>query len=64
MGGGVMKTEGLFPRVRKRLTELLAGYVQAPAITKDIDNYVVWPGLGDQAGVLGGIALAQRAVSA
>jgi fructokinase len=63
MGGGVMKVDGLFPRVRKRLQGLLNGYVQHGAILDDIDNYVVWPALGDQAGMLGGIALAQRALS-
>jgi fructokinase len=62
LGGGVMKTPGLIPRIRARLLELLAGYVQHPAIVDDIDNFVVPPALGDQAGMLGGIALAQRAL--
>jgi fructokinase len=62
LGGGVMKTPGVIPRIRERLLELLAGYVQHPAIVEDIDNYVVPPALGDQAGMLGGIALARRAL--
>ncbi len=62
LGGGVMKSPGVIPRIRERLLELLAGYVQHPAITEDIDSYVVPPGLGDQAGMLGGIALAQQAL--
>jgi len=61
MGGGVMEVESLFPRVRARLRELLNGYVQHPAIVDDIDGYVVPPALGNRAGMLGGIALAQRA---
>jgi fructokinase len=60
MGGGVMHVASLFPLVRKRLLELLAGYVQHRAITDDIDGFVVPPGLGDQAGVLGAVALGQR----
>jgi fructokinase len=64
LGGGVMKVEGVVPRIRTRLLELLAGYVQHPAIIEDMDNYVVPPGLGDQAGMLGGIALARRALEA
>jgi fructokinase len=60
MGGGVMKVPGLFARVRAKLQESLAGYVAPPAIIDDIDHYVVPPGLGDQAGMLGGVALAQR----
>ena len=60
MGGGVMKAPGLVPRVRAKLQELLAGYVSHPAIIDDIDHYVVPPALGDQAGMLGGVALARR----
>lgn len=60
LGGGVMKVDGLMPRIRTRLLELLAGYVQHSAIVEDVDSYVVPPGLGDRAGMLGGIALAQR----
>ena len=55
-----MKVDGVIPRIRKRLLELLAGYVQHSAIVDEVDSYVVPPGLGDQAGMLGGIALAQR----
>lgn len=64
MGGGVMHAEPLFPLVRERLIELLAGYVQHRAIVEDIEGFVVPPGLGDQAGVLGAVALAKRALSA
>jgi fructokinase len=60
MGGGVMHVESLFPLVRKRLLELLAGYVHHRAIADDIDGFVVPPGLGDKAGMLGAVALAQR----
>jgi fructokinase len=38
----------------------LNGYVQSPAITKDIDEYIVPPGLGSRAGMLGAIALAKE----
>jgi fructokinase len=40
---------------------LLNGYVQAPEILEHIDDYIVPPRLGSRAGVLGAIALAQRA---
>jgi len=61
LGGGVMQQAPLFPLVRARVVDLLAGYVQVAAITEHIDHYIVPPGLGDRAGVLGAIALAQAA---
>jgi fructokinase len=63
LGGGVMKQAGLLPRVRLRLQELIAGYVDAPELTDAIDGYVVAPALGDRAGVLGAIALAEQSTS-
>ena len=61
MGGGVMEQRQLFPLVRGRVRELLNGYLQVPAILDQIDEYIVPPGLGNRAGVLGAIALAQQA---
>lgn len=61
MGGGVMKQAGLFPLVREQLRTLLNGYVQHASLAEDIDRYVVPPGLGDQAGISGALALADRA---
>lgn len=60
MGGGVMQQPALFPLVRREVQELLHGYLQAPAILEQIDDYIVPPALGDRAGVLGAIALAQQ----
>lgn len=61
LGGGVMQQRQLFPLVRRRVQELLNGYLSVPAILDQIDDYIVPPGLGDRAGVLGAIALAQHA---
>lgn len=62
IGGGVMAQEQMFPLVRRKVQTLLAGYVQSPAILGDgIDSYIVPPGLGNMAGVLGAIALAMAA---
>jgi fructokinase len=49
--------------VRQKVQERLNGYVQHPAILTDIQNYIVPPALGNQAGVLGAIALAQAAAA-
>jgi fructokinase len=61
MGGGVMDQRHIFPLLRKNVLELLNGYVQAPELLEDIDAYIVPPGLGGRAGVLGAIALAHEA---
>jgi fructokinase len=61
LGGGVMERAGLRERVGQELVELLAGYLDSPLLGERIEEYVVAPGLGDRAGVLGAIALAQEA---
>ncbi len=60
MGGGVMEQLHLFPLLRQKTQALLNGYVQSPAILEQIDGYIVPPGLGNRAGILGAIALAER----
>ncbi len=61
IGGGVMEQAQLFPIIRNQVQQLLNGYVQSPEIQERIDEYIVPPGLGECAGVLGAIALAERA---
>lgn len=57
LGGGVMEQAHLFPLIRREVVQLLNDYVQAPAITEQIDTYIVPPTLGARAGVLGALAL-------
>jgi fructokinase len=54
LGGGVMHQTGLFPIIREELASLVNGYIRMPD--------VVPPGLGDRAGVLGALILAEEAV--
>ncbi|MCA9965411.1 MAG: ROK family protein [Anaerolineales bacterium] len=61
MGGGVMGQAHIFPLLRQKVQQSLNGYVQAAAILHNIDEFIVPPGLGNLAGVLGSIALAQQA---
>jgi fructokinase len=61
LGGGVMAREGLYPLVRARVRDLLGGYLVSPALAGGLESYIVPPALGDRAGVLGAIALAQTA---
>ena len=59
IGGGVMEQPRLLPMVRSKTRELLGDYVQTPDILEHIDEYIVPPGLGRKAGVLGAIGLAR-----
>ena len=61
LGGGVMQAEALLPLVRKHLTRSLAGYVQVDELIMGMDEYLVAPGLGQQSGILGALALAEHA---
>jgi fructokinase len=60
LGGGVMQNELLFPLIRRNVQKILCGYIEHPKILKDIDHYIVPPGLGPLSGVLGAAALAMR----
>ena len=61
LGGGVMGQNQLFPLIREQVSQLLHGYVQHSALSSDIDDYIVPPGLGSNAGLCGGLALAKQA---
>ncbi|MGL5989433.1 ROK family protein [Cetobacterium sp.] len=60
LGGGVMKQLQLFPLIRRNVKKILNNYVQTKNILENIDDYIVPPGLGDNAGLLGSIALAMN----
>jgi fructokinase len=60
LGGGVMQREFLFPKLRRRVRELLNGYVSSKSILENIESYILPPGLGNQSGSLGAIALAMQ----
>ncbi|RKP48853.1 ROK family protein [Cohnella endophytica] len=62
LGGGVMHQAQLFPLIREQVRRNLKGYVASPAIeSAGIDGYIVPPGLGDNAGLCGSLALGLRA---
>lgn len=60
LGGGVMQLQELLPKIRKKTVALLNGYIQHPMILKDIDSYIVPPGLGNDSGICGAIAIAEE----
>lgn len=64
LGGGVMEQSQLVPMIRREAQRLLNGYVQSPEILepRSVSEYIVPPGLGKRAGVLGALALAAMTV--
>lgn len=60
LGGGVMKQSQLFEKIRKQVKEMLNGYINVSEITENIDEYIIYPKLGDNAGISGGLALAKQ----
>jgi len=61
IGGGVLHQPCLLPMVRAELTRLLNGYIEAAEIVEEMESFVVLPELGDRAGVLGALVLAEEA---
>jgi fructokinase len=59
LGGGICQQPGLIEMVRLRFKDLLNGYVQSQFYDEKIDSYIVAPMLGNNAGILGTIALAR-----
>jgi len=59
LGGGVTKRKEIFPMIRQKVVALLNGYIKSEKILTKIDEYIVEPGLGEQSGICGAIALAE-----
>lgn len=62
LGGGVMRQEHLLAKIREHMLTSLAGYLQNNYLA-DIENYIVKPGLGENSGICGALALAKKALS-
>lgn len=61
-GGGVMKAPGVLASVRRHTEAKLGGYVKHPRLDPGLERYIVAPGLGDDAGITGAIALGRQAL--
>ncbi len=57
LGGGVSQAEGLVEAVRERFAVLAGSYWNLPPI----EEYIVTPALGQDAGIVGALVLAERA---
>ncbi|WP_419881526.1 ROK family protein [Peribacillus sp. B-H-3] len=58
LGGGVMNQTQVFSSIYKYLDEQLNGYITLPPLSE----YIVRPGLGDNAGITGSLLLARQAL--
>jgi fructokinase len=63
IGGGVMHQPFLLPRIREVCARTLHGYLPRLKTPHDFESYIVAPVLGDNAGVIGALLLAQEACS-
>lgn len=57
-GGGVMQQEHLFELVHEKFEQILADYLTLPPTSE----YIISPGLGTDAGILGSLMLAKNAL--
>lgn len=62
LGGGVMHQEQLLPLVRKKVTEMLGGYIKTEELSQ-MDTYLVSPSLADNQGILGALKLGIDAIA-
>lgn len=62
LGGSVMHQPAVLPAVRAKTVAFLNDYLKHPRLAT-LEDYIVPPGLGDQAGVRGSLALALDALA-
>ncbi len=60
LGGGVMQQPQLFDLLRKEFARLMNGYIRREEVLHHLSSYIQPPGLGNQAGVLGALVLAEE----
>lgn len=58
IGGGVANKEGMIEKIRREFAKLDNHYITIP----DVDKYIVFPELGNEAGLIGGYVLAKKAL--
>ena len=60
--GVIMHQKQLYDKIRKKTSELLNGYIAREEILNGMENYIVEPLLGDEAGIKGALCLGTLAV--
>ncbi|MCA9513640.1 MAG: ROK family protein [Myxococcales bacterium] len=59
LGGGVMEQPQLLPLVQQSFVTQLNGYLRHPRYAEEVAQYIVKPGLGGRAGLVGALELAR-----
>lgn len=62
LGGGVSQHQGLLPMIHNKFREKLNNYIVSSLYNENLASYIVTPKLGQKAGVLGALALAQTLI--
>lgn len=57
LGGGVMEQPHILPLVRGKFAKVMNGYLRVPQMTRELDDFIVAPGLKGRSGILGALAL-------
>ena len=63
LSGGVMQRSSLFPRVRLKMQACLNGYIKVDACLSGVDSYVIPSTWGNDAGLVGALTLASKALT-
>lgn len=61
IGGGILNKKSLLDKIRKNVQQELNGYIKHKHILKDIEDYIVLPKRMGESGLLGALAIAERA---
>lgn len=57
LGGGVMEQPHILPLIRGKFAKVMNGYLRVPQMTRELDDFIVSPGLKGRSGILGALAL-------
>jgi len=68
IGGGLRKAgllgqDRFLGMIRTKVAAIVNGYIASPMLGESIDSYILPPGLGDNAGICGAVALAQESIT-
>lgn len=62
IGGGVAQQGHLFPKIRSAFKKHMNGYMDHPVLNGDLEDYIIYPKNGQNAGLVGAMYLAKQAI--